>query len=71
MKNNLVRVRQAGFTLIEMMVVVVVIGVLAAMIIPKFVSTTYDAKVSAAKGSGSPVNRRQEMARPIYQAPAI
>jgi general secretion pathway protein G len=41
--------RSRGFTLIEMMVVVVVIGVLAATIIPQFIGTTHDAKVSAAK----------------------
>jgi general secretion pathway protein G len=39
-----------GFTLIEMMVVVTVIGILAAVIVPRFVTTTYDAKVGAAKG---------------------
>ncbi|HLH55214.1 MAG TPA: type II secretion system major pseudopilin GspG [Verrucomicrobiae bacterium] len=39
----------AGFTLIEIMVVVIILGVLAATIIPKFMSTTHDAKVSAAK----------------------
>ena len=32
------------------MVVVIIIGVLAATIIPQFIGTTHDAKVSAAKG---------------------
>jgi general secretion pathway protein G len=39
----------AGFTLIEIMVVVIVIGIIAATIVPKFMSTTHDAKVSTAK----------------------
>ena len=38
-----------AFTLIEIMVVVIILGVLAATIIPKFMTTTQDAKVSAAK----------------------
>ena len=40
---------QRAFTLIEIMVVVVILGILAATIIPQFVGTTHDAKVSAAK----------------------
>jgi general secretion pathway protein G len=39
----------AGFTLVEIMVVVVILGVLAATIVPRFIGTTHDAKVSAAK----------------------
>ena len=41
--------KSAGFTLIEIMVVVVILGVLAATLIPQFMTTTYDAKVAAAK----------------------
>lgn len=40
---------QRGFTLIEIMVVVVILGVLAAIIVPKFLSRPDEAKVTKAK----------------------
>lgn len=43
------RRRGRGFTLIEIMVVVVIMGVLAALVVPKLLSRTGESKVAAAK----------------------
>ena len=40
--------RGAGFTLIEVMVVVIILGILAATIIPQFGQTVQNAKVTRA-----------------------
>ena len=49
MKIQLKKITSDAFTLVELMVVVVIIGILAATILPKFIGVTQDAKVSAAK----------------------
>jgi general secretion pathway protein G len=51
MKISLHGKRAHGFTIVEIMVVVIVIGILAAAIIPQFKSVPYDAKVGTAKSN--------------------
>ena len=47
--NSLHRRLAAGFTLIELMVVLVIIGVLAALIVPNVLDRAEDARITAAR----------------------
>ena len=72
MKNE-----QRGFTLIELVMVIVILGVLAAVAIPKFVDLAGDARLAATQGvagslsSASAINYAADLARGQVQGATI
>ena len=43
--------KHKGFTLIELVIVIIILGVLAATAVPKFINIQSDARISALKGA--------------------
>ncbi len=52
---------ERGFSLVELMVVVIVLAILAGTIIPQFAGTTYDARVSRARADIATLVQQLEM----------
>jgi general secretion pathway protein G len=62
-QSNRPACRQRGFTLIEIMVVVVIIGVLGAIVVPQFMSRPDHAKATAARTDIQAIATALEMYR--------
>lgn len=53
--------RQAGFTLIEVMVVIVILGILSALVVPNILGRAGDARIQAAKSDIAAISQALDM----------
>lgn len=66
----MIRSEQRGFTLIELVVVIIILGILAAFAVPKFMGLEGQARVAAVKSIGGSMEAADTMAHGIWEATA-
>jgi MSHA pilin protein MshA len=62
---------QKGFTLIELVIVIVVLGILAAIAIPKYVSVASEARIASVNGMAGGLRGAVALARAKYMAVGV
>jgi MSHA pilin protein MshA len=63
--------KQSGFTLIELVIVIVILGILAATALPRFADLTQDARIAALQGVAGSVRSAAAIGHATYLAKSL